>query len=372
MKRILHISKYYHPFVGGVEQVASDCVNALNNDYEQKVICFNHQKGNVTDKVDNVEVIRVNCQAKIASQSIALSYSKQLKKLMKEFKPDIVIFHYPNPFVAHFLMKHLKNKTFTFILYWHLDITKQKILGKIFKGQNTRLLKYADKIIATSPNYIDGSPWLSKYKEKCVVVPCCINEERLKINDNVIEKTNEIKKKYFGKTICFAFGRHVEYKGLTYLIKASKLLNDDYVVLIGGHGPLTDELIKEAKDDKKIIFLGKISDDDLKAYLNACDIFCFPSITKNEAFGIGLAEAMYFGKPAVTFTIPGSGVNYVSINGETGIEVPNKDYVEFAKAIEKIKDDARMYQILSENSKRRIENNLLYSMMKDRLLRNIK
>ncbi|UKI50236.1 MAG: glycosyltransferase [Clostridium sp.] len=64
--------------------------------------------------------------------------------------------------------------------------------------------------------------------------------------------------------------------------------------MIGGHGPLTDELIKEAKDDKKIIFLGKISDDDLKVYLNACDIFCFPSITKNEAFGIGLAEAMYF------------------------------------------------------------------------------
>ena len=44
-------------------------------------------------------------------------------------------------------------------------------------------------------------------------------------------------------------------------------------------------------------------------------IFCFPSITRNEAFGIALAEAMYCGKPAVTFTIEGSGVNFVSLDG---------------------------------------------------------
>ena len=39
---------------------------------------------------------------------------------------------------------------------------------------------------------------------------------------------------------------------------------------------------------------------------------------------------MYCGTPAVTFTIPGSGVNWVSLNGETGIEVPNGDDKAFA------------------------------------------
>lgn len=42
-KRILHISKYYFPFRGGIEQTAQDCVNALALDFEQKVICFNHE-----------------------------------------------------------------------------------------------------------------------------------------------------------------------------------------------------------------------------------------------------------------------------------------------------------------------------------------
>ena len=42
MKKILHISKYYYPFIGGVEEVAADITLALKGeDYEQKIICFN-------------------------------------------------------------------------------------------------------------------------------------------------------------------------------------------------------------------------------------------------------------------------------------------------------------------------------------------
>ena len=44
MKKILHISKYYYPFSGGIEQIARDCVNALKDDYEQRVIAFNEDK----------------------------------------------------------------------------------------------------------------------------------------------------------------------------------------------------------------------------------------------------------------------------------------------------------------------------------------
>ena len=354
MKRVLHISKYYYPFRGGTEQIAQDCVNSLKDLYEQKVICFNDCNVDTRDMIDGVEVIRCGVFTTIASQGLSTSFGKKLKNVIGNFKPDIIIFHYPNPFVAYSLCKYLKKKTFKFILYWHLDITKQKILGKLFKGQNLKLLKYADKIIATSPNYVEGSPWLLPNKNKCVVIPCCVNEERLKYDESHISKANEIKEKYKGKTICFAFGRHVQYKGLTYLVQASKLLDDSFVVLIGGKGPLTDSLVEEAKDDKKVEFLGRISDDDLKSYLLACDIFCFPSITKNEAFGIGLAEAMYYGKPAVTFNIPCSGVNYVSINGETGIEVENGNVEKYAEAIKKLANDDSLKTLFGNNGKDRV------------------
>lgn len=369
MKKILHISKYYYPFIGGVEQVARDCVNAVKGRYEQKIICFNHENGYKKDFVDEIETVRVGCFAKISSQSVSTSYGKHLKKIMIDFRPDIIIFHYPNPFAAHYLKKYLKNQNIKLILWWHLDITKQKILGKFFEKQNYTLLKRADKIVATSPNYIEGSPWLLPNKEKCTVIPCCVNEERLKLTDGHTQKAQAIKQQYKGKTICFAFGRHVEYKGLTYLIKAAKFLNDSYVILIGGEGPLTNALKDEAKDDLKIRFLGKMSDDDLKANLLACDIFCFPSITKNEAFGIALVEAMYYGKPAITFTIPGSGVNYVNINGKTGLEVENGNYKAYAEAIESLSRHEDMYKSLSDNAMARANELFLNSRFNESLIK---
>ena len=43
MKKILQISNYYYPNIGGIEQVARDISDVLhdNSEYEVKVICFN-------------------------------------------------------------------------------------------------------------------------------------------------------------------------------------------------------------------------------------------------------------------------------------------------------------------------------------------
>jgi rhamnosyl/mannosyltransferase len=283
---------------------------------------------------------------------LSTSYSKILKKTLKDFKPDTIIFHYPNPFVAHFLLKQLKKyPDIKLVLYWHLDITKQKILGKLFNGQTKRLLNRAQKIVATSPNYIDGSKYLPEYKDKCVVIPNCVSDERMSATGG---KEEEIRSTYSGKIICFALGRHVPYKGIEYLVRASKLLDDRFAILIGGQGELTPSLKELAAGDEKVKFLGKLKDEDVCSYLNDCDIFCFPSITKNEAFGIALAEAMAMGKPAVTFTIEGSGVNYVSLNGVTGIEVENGNVEEYAKAIVTLAENGEMRKAYGTAARERV------------------
>ena len=110
-----------------------------------------------------------------------------------------------------------------------------------------------------------------------------------------------------------------------------------------------------AEGDEKIVFLGRVSDEELLAYYLAMDIFCFPSITKNEAFGIALAEGMYFGKPAVTFCIPGSGVNYVNIKGVTGLEVPNGDSKAYAEAMKTLAEDNALREQMGKAAKDRVE-----------------
>lgn len=366
MKKVLQISKYYYPFIGGVEQVVRDMAQALKLcNVEQKIICFNenasdgkvkcHKNETVHDIVDDIEVIRCGYNVKISSQSISISYIKELRLLMENFKPDIVILHYPNPYVSQLLMKY-KHNSFKLLIYWHLDITRQKILKKIFHKQNIDLIKRADLIIGATPKHINESEYSMYFKDKKKILPYMINEENLFMSDEERNHAAEIKKKYADKVIGLFIGRHVEYKGLKYLIEASsKMKYDNSVFLIAGEGNLTNELKEQAKGDEKIIFLGRINDTERRAYLYACDIICFPSITRNEAFGLALAEGMYYGKPAVTFTITGSGVNYVNLKGITGIECRNRDIYEYAKALDRLCSDKKLREQYGEAARKRIK-----------------
>jgi glycosyltransferase involved in cell wall biosynthesis len=179
-----------------------------------------------------------------------------------------------------------------------------------------------------------------------------------------IELSEKIKKENEGKTICLSVGRLVPYKGYEYLIKSAQKLDDNYVFFIIGDGELKTKLERQSKKYPYIKFLGKQTDDELKAYYIAADIFCFPSITKNEAFGIALAEAMYFGLPAITYTIPGSGVNYVSLNGETGLEVPNRDVEAYANAIKELSADKDKRKQFGEKAFNRVIEKFLFNQFK--------
>lgn len=371
MKKVLQIPNYQYPHIGGIEQTARDIANVLkeNAEIEQKIICFNEdaQDGDyqcyrgdtVHDLVDDVEVIRCGCFAKVASQSLSLTYPFELKKIFDNFKPDVVVLHFPNPFVSSFLLKMMP-KDVRFILYWHSDIVKQEWLVKLFDSQTEKLLSRADTIVVTSPNYIEGSAYLRQYKDKCIVIPSCIKIDRFVIDEETETIAKSIKEKYKNKTICFAIGRHIPYKGMEYFVKASKLLNDDFAILIGGDGELTNTLKEMAKGDSKVEFLGRVDDKTLAAYYLVCDIFAFPSITKNEAFGLSLAEAMYFENPAVTFTILGSGVNYVSLDKVTGIECPNRDVNAFAEAFLQLQQDESLRKQYGKTAKKRVEDNFLF------------
>ena len=369
--KVLHISKYYYPFSGGTEQIARDAVVALKDvpGCEQLIFAFDHgtpkESKDSRDVVDGIDVIRCRCFAKISSQSISISYGRRLRDAVNEFNPDVVILHYPNPFATSILLKILKKRPeIKLVTYWHLDIVKQKFLKIFFNGQNRRLIQRSSRIIATSPNYVKGSEWLSSAPDKCVVVPNCINENRLEINDEIVKRAEELREEHKGKTVCLAVGRHVEYKGFKHLIEASKYLDDSFIIGITGKGPLTDELKAQAGGDKKVNFLGLVSDVDLRAWLMTCDIFCFPSVTKNEAFGLALAEGMYFGHPAVTFTIEGSGVNYVSLDGVTGIECPNADSKAFAEALKTLSEDEELRRKYGEAARQRVIDNFTYATFK--------
>lgn len=380
MKRVLQISKYYYPFFGGTEQVARDIARALSKQgAEQKIICFNedakngniscHHRETVHDIIDGVDVIRCGYIAKISSQAISLAYVKEMKEVMDGFKPEIVILHYPNPYVTHFLLQY-KDRDFRLLVYWHLDITKQKILKHLFNGQNFALIKRADKILGATPRHVDESSYSKEFGDKKHILPYMIEESKLSLSKEELNRAAEIKDKFKGKKLGFFIGRHVPYKGLQYLIEASKLMGDAPIhFIVAGTGELTEKLKTQAIGDDKVEFVGKISDSERCAYLYACDIVCFPSITRNEGFGLALAEGMYFGHPAVTFTISGSGVNYVNIDGVTGIECPNCDSRAYADALLKLTQDDTLRKKYGDNARKRVLENFTESRFNENIKR---
>ncbi len=382
MQKVLQIVNYMYPHIGGIEQVARNIIYSLKDvdSIEQKIICFNenaekedyrcYRHETVSNIVDGVEVIRCGCAFKVASQSISFSFPLQLRKLMNSYNPDVVIFHYPNPYEAEWLLR-FKDRKFKLIVFWNLDIIKQKRLARLFHSQTLQLCERADYLIASSPNYINGSQYLSRFREKCRIIPNCISTERMTDPEIIRNLIISIRDKYRGKTICFTVGRHVPYKGTEYLVRASRYLDDHFAVLIAGEGPLTPQLKQLANGDKKVEFLGVISDLELAAYDCACDIFCFPSITKNESFGFSMAEAMYYGKPTVTFTIPGSGVNYLSLNGVTGIESPNADAKAFAEAIMTLDSNPELRNQYGLAAKERIIKEFSFNVFKNLVLKSI-
>lgn len=358
MKRVLHVTKRFPPYIGGIETNCQNIADALSNDYEQLILAFNDKDETVEENFPKYKLIRASVYKVIASQPLSRDYGKLMKKAIGEFKPDIIHFDYPNPYAAHYLLKYIKKFKCKakFQLYWHMDIIKQKAVLPLFKPQIKKLLKIADQIVVTSPNYMKNTTFLPDYvgKKTFEIIPSRIGDERTNLTPKQLQKADEIKKEHQNKKIVFFFGRHVKYKGLTYLIEANKYIDRSKVdIVIGGSGPLTEELKEQAKEFGNVFFLGRLSDDDINSYLYACDIFAFPSITRNEAYGISLAEALYFGKPALTFTIPGSGVNFVNLDGVTGLEAPNSDAKQLGINLDKLVNDEKLYAKLSEGAKNR-------------------
>ena len=338
-KRILHISKFYHPYYGGIEDVVYTIVNELKGDYEQRVICFNHERGFVRSMDNGIEIIRVNAPISIASQPCSLSFLRKLQQEINRFRPDIIHIHFPNPLVAAYLLM-VNTRGAKIVVHWHADIIGKKAMYLLVKPIERKVLKRAYCIIATSKQYIAKSLPLQPFLDKIVIIPNTINESKLQFFKGEEKKISAIRVTYRDKKIVFFVGRHVNYKGVDYLIEAASMLPEDCVVLIGGTGVETENLRHLAKPlGDKIYFLGRLPNNEMKYYLRAASVFAFPSIDRREAFGVALAEALYCGTPAVSFYIEGSGTTWVNQDGLTGIVVKEKDAVHYAEAISQLLGD---------------------------------
>ena len=347
--KVLHLGKFCPPKEGGIEVFSYDLIEALNKKgIKADLLCFDE----CTEESFYNNFKYFACKTNIILNSAPLSYDyiKTFLKIHKKY--DIIHIHSPNP-LAEIASLWIDKKI---IVHWHSDIVKQKITYLFYRPFQQMVLQKSKIIIATSPQYLETSTQIKNYKSKAVVVPSGLNPERLKNENNNVLELEKIKDKIEGKKVVLSIGRLVEYKGFAYLIEAARFLKDDIVILIAGSGPLYNTLKNKIESlglENKVFLLGRVN--NVSEFIKNCDLFILPSISRNEAFGLVLVEALYFGKPLVTTDVKGSGMNYVNTHNETGLVVPPKNPEAIAKAINKILSDETLYIKFSENAKNRFK-----------------
>ena len=158
-------------------------------------------------------------------------------------------------------------------------------------------------------------------------------------------------------------GRHIERKGIRYLIEAAKYLSTDkFEIRIVGGGDLTEQLKKQAalldenSQPANIIFTGKLSPEDLANEYRTANVFTLPAIVDSkgdtEGLGVVLIEAMELGLPIVASNV--GGIPDVVIDGESGILVPEKDPVALADAFKRLEADPALIEKLLAGARKRI------------------
>jgi len=345
MKKLLHVAKYYPPHRGGIETATKFmCDGASEELFDVKVVCFSKDKSNEFRSKKNLTIISCFSRLNIFSQPISLLYIYQVIK--KSYKSDIVHFHYPNLYSLFLHMFIKKQKKI--ITSWHSDIVKQKKFKIFYSFLEKMLLKRSDIIIVATSNYAENSYSLKDFQDKIKIIPYGVSSKFKYKN----------KKLTSDRLTVLSVGRLVSYKGFGVLIDAALHINRDIKIVIVGNGPLYEELtycINKRKLSKKVYIKNEVNDEELKSLYKSADIFCLPSITKAEAFGIVLIEAMTYGLPIVTTEIVGSGVPSVNDDKVTGINVPPGDYKELAKAINFIASNVSVYSKYSTASRKRYE-----------------
>ncbi|MCL5961424.1 MAG: glycosyltransferase [Chloroflexi bacterium] len=361
MIRVLHIYKNFYPVQGGIENHIRLLGTELarRDDFQVTVLVTNSGRTTSRENHQGVEVIKTGQELTLARTPLSLRLWYETSRQ----EADITHLHFPYPFgeVGHLLFGR-GGKT---VITYHSDVVNQKRLLALYRPLLWRVLRKADRVIATTPNYIRSSPFLTEVANKCTVVPFGIDLNRFQGADPA--QAAAIRQRY-GSPLLLFVGMLRYYKGLQHLLDA--MPNIPAKLLLVGRGPMEHDLralVRGRALQDKVVFLGEVSDEDLPSLYHACDVFVLPASHRSEAFGIVQLEAMACGKPVVCTEL-GTGTSWVNLHGQTGLVVPPANPRALSESINRLIEDGEWRTQLGRAARERVEREFTKERMVERMV----
>jgi rhamnosyl/mannosyltransferase len=366
--QVCHLGKFYPPATGGIERHVQALARAqAEMGAKVRVVCINHLNGDgrdvtwsrygmtrtIEDTDGAVRVTRLGRSASVARFDVIPGLPRLLMDL--QYSPvDIVHLHMPNPTMLLTLACLRLSKPL--VVTHHSDVISQRWLVHIMRPLKKIVYRRAAALIATSQAYVEGSPVLQRYRDKVAIVPMGIDLAPFaEPSAEALREAANWRRQLCGDgPLWLSVGRCVYYKGQHTAIAALRRLPGRLLVI--GEGPLVRTLQKQASDqgvEDRVVFAGRASEAQLAGAYLAATALLFTSTARSEAYGLAQIEAMAAGCPVINTKIAGSGVDWVSKHGESGLTVEVDNPTSVAAAARRLLDEPGLRGRLSAGARRR-------------------
>ena len=370
--KILQVSPLFPPHVGGIEKHVETLSKKLAEaGHEVTVYTSNVPKSKKHEEVNGVEIYRFNCLfSPLNNQFIPGLFFK----LIDKNKFDVVHVHSHLHISSNITCFSNIFKKRPIVLTSHGTVNYEgwkNIVNMLYNKTIAKwMLKSVDKIIALSSKHADILENLGADPSNITIIPHGIDLNQI----NLTRDTEKFKSLYElnDKNIVLFVGGLIPRKGINYLIAAMKYVKSDSVLLIvggelQGHPGVKKALEQQVKElglEKKVLFLGKLTEQELEQAYLAADLFVLPSLS--EVFGLVILEAMSYGKCVIASNILGPST--IIQDNKNGILFEPKNSRELGEKIDYLLANDELRKNLGTAARKEIERNYSWDVTFNKIL----
>ena len=348
MKRLKVMIITHDMKIGGLQRVVADIATHLDRNRFDPSVCALRDGGPIAEELQKNRIRFFNISQKNGGVDY-LCFLK-LRRLFREEKPDIVHTHNTQPFIDGTIGSILAGVPVRI----HTDHARDFPDKRRYMYAEYVMSQFVDRVVAVSEHtkqnlvrfeHIDGN--------KIDLIPNGIDGAKYAMPIDRQKKMKELNIPT-GKGPILGVGvRLSKQKGITYLLKAMKILSADFpnvVLLIAGEGDLRESLEKEAIDlgiEEYVLFLGPRL--DVNELLKIFDVYVLPSLW--EGMPLVLLEAMAASLPIVATNVGGNPE--VVVNKVNGFLVEPGDVRALYQSIKSILKNGELREQFSKSSQER-------------------
>ncbi|HWY80118.1 MAG TPA: glycosyltransferase family 4 protein [Candidatus Sulfotelmatobacter sp.] len=335
--KLLLITPYFYPKLGGLEKYAYDFSIALKKYFKWNIVVITSNHKNNSNEIiykNGMKIYRLAPLFTFSNTPINPLWYWKIKKIINVEQPDCINAHTPVPFMAD--MAGLAASKIPFLVTYHAfslykhNFTIFNFIIKLYKIFEYLLFRKANKIILVSDALKESIP--AKFRNKIFIINNSLSLQDIpRYNNHMSKKTQNI-------VFISSLDKTHEWKGLDEILHAIKIyttkMNNKIILNVIGDGDSKryyQHLANKYGITKQVKFLGKKHGREKYKILKDSSIGIIYPKSSNDAFPTVMLEYWAYSLAIIASDI--MPINKIIKNKKTGYLIKPKNPKKLANAI---------------------------------------